>query len=139
MSGFTGCKTNQSEPSGEDSSWFEEARWSYRLLLVSGPEGPLQRQQLDQLKAHTSGIVERDLLVIDITDSKSEVVIGNKKPAPPPSSFQARFDLPSEAFQVTLIGKDGGIKERRKEHFDTIEIFQIIDAMPMRMREMREK
>ena len=38
-----------------------------------------------------------------------------------------------------LVGKDGGIKERRTEKFEIEELFAIIDAMPMRIREMHER
>ena len=49
--------------------------------------------------------------------------------------------FPREEHYVTVntkVGKDGRVKERRNEVFPTAELFDIIDAMPMRMREMRE-
>ena len=39
---------------------------------------------------------------------------------------------------VTLIGKDGGVKYRIS-HLDLQQVFNIIDSMPMRAREMRER
>jgi len=40
---------------------------------------------------------------------------------------------------VVLVGKDGGEKLRRGAAVDIDEIFSVIDAMPMRQREMEEK
>ncbi|WP_349559152.1 DUF4174 domain-containing protein [Marinobacter sp. NFXS9] len=39
-------------------------------------------------------------------------------------------------FRVLLIGKDGGIKSRESS-LDLDAVFRRIDAMPMRIREMR--
>jgi hypothetical protein len=38
-----------------------------------------------------------------------------------------------------LVGKDGGIKLKRGDQVDLREIFGLIDSMPMRQREMRQK
>ena len=41
-------------------------------------------------------------------------------------------------FEAVLVGKDGGVKDRYREIVDPSAIFPFIDAMPMRMDEMRE-
>jgi hypothetical protein len=40
---------------------------------------------------------------------------------------------------VLLIGKDGGVKLRAEEPLPAAEFFALIDTMPMRRREMRER
>jgi len=40
---------------------------------------------------------------------------------------------------VILIGKDGELKLRKELPVELSEIFSVIDAMPMRQREMRER
>ena len=47
--------------------------------------------------------------------------------------------LPGETFTILLVGKDGGEKKRWTAPVSVKEIFALIDAMPMRMAEMREK
>jgi hypothetical protein len=42
-------------------------------------------------------------------------------------------------FKIRLIGKDGGQKWESGPDFKTQTIFDLIDSMPMRQREMREK
>jgi hypothetical protein len=54
-------------------------------------------------------------------------------------ALRRRFSVQSGRFAVILIGKDGGVKMVREHEADLQEIFDRIDAMPMRQREMREK
>ena len=49
----------------------------------------------------------------------------------------AAAGLPADRFGVALVGKDGGVKLRRRHPISTDELFRIIDAMPMRREEMR--
>ena len=43
------------------------------------------------------------------------------------------------AFEVLLIGKDGGVKLRRDKPVAAFEITALIDTMPMRQDEMRRR
>jgi hypothetical protein len=47
--------------------------------------------------------------------------------------------VPSSAFSLILVGKDGGIKLKRSDQVDLREVFELIDSMPMRQNEMRQK
>ena len=49
-----------------------------------------------------------------------------------------RFEVPQDAFRVVLVGKDGIEKRRDPDPVTTRAIFDTIDAMPMRQREMQE-
>jgi len=44
-----------------------------------------------------------------------------------------------DAFRVVLVGKDGTEKRRDAEPVAARSLFDTIDAMPMRQREMREQ
>jgi Domain of unknown function (DUF4174) len=83
-----------------------------RELIVSGPAGdPLVAEQLQALSADPGGAHERDLDV---------------------SEREAR------AFQVELLGKDGGVQARWDNLVGVAELWARIDAMPMRRRELRQ-
>jgi hypothetical protein len=58
----------------------------------------------------------------------------------PASAERVRNEIDVEAGTTTfvLIGKDGTEKLRKTE-IDLDEIFEVIDAMPMRKREMKDK
>lgn len=121
----------------EDSHWFEGARWSRRLLVLTA-EGPEAAVQRSLVAAEQEGLEDRDLTVL-VVGAEVEVVAGNRAtdPLPPAAAFRQRFDLPDRGFQVVLVGKDGGVKLRRDEPLAPRDLWAVIDAMPMRMREMR--
>ncbi len=53
--------------------------------------------------------------------------------------LRERFDVPRGAFRVVLVGKDGTEKRRAPKPVPARSLFDTIDAMPMRQREMREQ
>ena len=45
----------------------------------------------------------------------------------------------TQRVQVSLVGKDGGKKARQTGRLDLQAFFDLIDTMPMRLREMEHK
>lgn len=85
---------------------------SRRELIVSGPAGdPRVSEQVQALRADPDGARERELEV------------------------SARE---TPAFQVELLGKDGGVKARWEDVIGVSELWARIDAMPSRRRALRE-
>ena len=84
-------------------------------------------------------VVDRDLVIFEILESGPSNM--NTEFIDPQSaqSLREKFDIPMGEFAVILIGKDGGIKMKRQEKTDLEDIFRLIDAMPMRLQEMRQK
>lgn len=121
----------------EESDWFEEARWSKRLLVLTA-EGPEAAVQCALVEAEQEGLQERDLTVLRV-GAEVEHVAGARAtdPPPPATAFRDRFGLPDRGFRVVLVGKDGGVKLRRDEPLAPRDLWSVIDAMPMRRREMR--
>lgn len=81
------------------------------------------------LAGYESGIEERDLLVIPHFENDA----GEEA-----TSLRDRFDVGSGMFTAVLVGKDGGEKFRSRNPIPPQDLFERIDAMPMRRREMRE-
>lgn len=128
------CRTPEPQ---ENSDWFEEARWSKRLLVLTA-EGPEAAVQCALVEAEQEGLQERDLTVLQV-GAEVEHVAGARAtdPPPPATAFRDRFGLPERGFQVVLVGKDGGVKLRRDQPLAPGDLWAVIDAMPMRKREMR--
>ena len=86
-----------------------------RMLVITAPSSADEtyRAQAALLLPAWSGLVERDFTV------------------------QTRFG--TDAFAIVLVGKDGGEKLRRTTPLSPEELFSIVDAMPMRRAELREK
>lgn len=86
-----------------------------RLLILSTPklDNPAFRAQAALLIAAWDGLIERDFSVRTVTGSK--------------------------AFGLSLVGKDGGEKFRSTNVVPVEDLFALVDAMPMRRREIRER
>ncbi len=118
----------QSAPSLEAT--LKAARWRQRVLLVCAPtaaDAQLRRQRA-LLTAARSGLTERDLLV-------RELLLPDLSAAD--RQYLQRLGAGSAAFQVLLIGKDGGVKRRDTAPVKPETLFGTIDQMPMRRQEMK--
>jgi hypothetical protein len=83
-----------------------------RELIVTGPTGdPLVAEQLGALRQDPEGAREREL---DVSEREGA------------------------AFQVELMGKDGGLNARWDNLVGVAELWAKIDAMPARRRQLRE-
>jgi len=83
---------------------------------------------MDLLADHGPALEDRDLLVQSFFEDSSEA-----------SAARAHFRVEGGSFAAVLVGRDGGEKHRSSEPIVPEKLFEIIDAMPMRRREMREK
>ena len=67
----------------------------------------------------------------------SSTIDGSELPEQTARALIKRFPC-SKGFAVYLVGKDGGTKLTGVEPVNPLEIYQLIDSMPMRQREIRE-
>lgn len=97
--------------------------WAYRPILVfAAPGDPRLTEQLARFEAARVELDERDNLVIVDTLAAS--------------ALRRRFR--PDGFTVVLVGRDGGEKFRNGGLVRPEELEELIDTMPMRLREMRE-
>ncbi len=99
-------------------------RWVARPLVVFGdaPQMPDVIDQLEKIRDDMAELVRRDVVVVVDTQ-------------PEPMS-EVRRKLRPRGFQLTLLGKDGGVKLRKPFPWHVREIGRSIDKMPMRQREI---
>ena len=95
------------------------------VLLFGNTSEPLLQQQLQLLQKDSSGIAERDLQ-IKIVDPGDLLY----------KTFAVSLRKP---FTLILVGRDGGEKYRSNQLTTTTKLFALIDAMPMRKTEVRNK
>jgi hypothetical protein len=120
-----------------------------RVLLLFAPDSrnPVYQQQLTALSRHAAEITERDLIVLSvledptppITPSTLRVTLGPGLPDTEQLAVRHRFKIAPNGFTVLLIGKDGGEKFRSTEPVSIKNLSEIIDAMPMRQSEIRDR
>ena len=122
------------------SSMLEQYRWENRIVLIFGSRAVASvEKQIAELKSAPEGISDRDLLIFHI---EQEVHLLNGKSSQalaPAQRFRDKYNVPEDEFRYILLGKDGGVKYNKKDFVSNETLFSIIDAMPMRKREMREE
>ena len=122
--------------------------WSNRPVLIFGSPNDqngesLWKTQLDMIADHRDGVLERDIVVLDIAPGSVSVILGDNDFLKPSLAFSAElyefYDVNENDFAVILVGKDGTEKDRWSAPVKMTEIFERIDSMPMRQREMHQK
>ena len=120
---------------------FRDYRWKNRLLIVAADSE--MNPMVQHFRYETAGagaeIADRDLLVCELyTKGTSRIGAMYLEPSLV-QHLRAALVIGDEPFTLVLIGKDGTEKFRSTKDVALSEIFAIIDAMPMRRQEMREK
>ncbi|MEN9938132.1 MAG: hypothetical protein RLZZ387_4711 [Chloroflexota bacterium] len=114
-------------------------QWRNRLLLLFAPaaDDPLFVTQQDALAAHHTGLAERELLVFVLFEATDGAGDSQVVTAAQAAELRARFGVPTGAFTILLVGKDGTEKLRSQGVVPAADLFGLIDSMPMRRDEMR--
>jgi len=115
--------------------------WKNRLLFIfaSNDGDPLFRALKNEIAAQPGEVSERDLIVFKISEADPSFM--GTAPIDPQTAAALRnkFTAPLTRFTCILVGKDGGVKLRRDDQVKLKDIFALIDAMPMRREEIRQK
>ena len=115
--------------------------WGHRLLLVFAPS-PEHDRYVDQkrlLKGARGGFAERDLLRGDLFEGETGTFDGGPVSAEHAAWAWKRYGVEPGRFAAVLVGKDGTVKHRSDEPVEPENLYALIDEMPMRRREMRER
>lgn len=129
--------------SGAQSEPFrlDDLRWKQRVLLVFAPDDshPHFKQQLQRWQRAEDGMKERDLVWVPLVAGKPTTVLGMDLGSDVQRSLRIRYRANANSFTVVLLGRDGGEKLHRTEPVEAIDLFRLIDSMPMRQQEMRKQ
>ena len=116
-------------------------QWKNRLLFLFAPnrDHPFFDDLHKQLAVRKAEVDNRDLVIFEILESGPSGI--NMDDLDPRSvrPLQEKFDIHPGEFVVILIGKDGGIKLDHRDQIQLDDILGLIDSMPMRREEMRQK
>ena len=97
--------------------------WKNRIILTfaDDEDHPDLIKLKAEMKENNCEILNRDLLHLHLSnDGKT----GN------------HITTNDQSFRILLIGKDGGIKYESNQYVSLIQLFKLIDSMPMRQDEM---
>lgn len=117
---------------------FIRHKWENRLVLILTDQidNEKYRNQVEELKNHLDGVNERKILVYHITPESFKVGLSDAKWQKAETDYSLYKETDSQP-EIILIGLDGGIKLRVNEFLSCQKLFATIDAMPMRMQEMK--
>lgn len=116
----------------------KEHMWSNRLLLLysNNEQDSVLNQQMLLLRNSEEGLKDRKILVYRFhRDHYMKGLLSKRK-----YDYSTEFDrqlFDGDYFQIKLIGLDGTVKQTSLEILMPQDIFEIIDAMPLRQMELR--
>ncbi|WP_424516716.1 DUF4174 domain-containing protein [Psychroserpens sp.] len=116
-------------------------QWKQRLLLVitdNGTNGAF-KQQLQELKRQEKGLEDRKLIVYQITPTAYRTGTADENKWIESTTLYRQHKTIRKPFEVILIGLDGEKKMEQYDVLSTTDLFNTIDAMPMRRAETRRK
>ncbi len=134
--------------SGQSGVTIASLRHEYRPLLVFAPaEDEQVREQRKLLASREKDLKERQVVVVtsilthqsaggDESKLRKEDVV--QLEAGEEAAARRRFHVSEGDFTVILIGKDGGEKLRSRTPVTMEKLIKVIDAMPMRQKEVRD-
>ena len=119
----------------------EELRWEKRVILLfaDSSENENYLKQFDTLTQNTSELEERDIAIVSVFQDDLSTIDGRLIHTDSAKEINRMYNPQKKSFLSLLIGKDGGVKHRSTETISHTILFDIIDQMPMRRREMREQ
>ena len=118
----------------------DEYQWKNRLVIIltDNMEQEDYLAQLEELKSDSEGMKERKLLVFSTTPNTYRKGVSESEWEKSEKLYK-RYKKSDAPFEVLLIGLDGGIKVRKTAIFKTEDLFAMIDGMPMRQSEIKNK
>ena len=127
-----------SSVSGADLTGYQ---WKNRLLLIFAPtESVPAYEAVDKNLADSAAeVTDRDLIVIRVFKDGPSRIGEALMSSTDARELYRRFRVKSDRFTAILIGKDGGTKMVREYQVNLKEVFALIDSMPMRQQEVRQK
>ena len=119
---------------------FSKYKWRNRILVFSTTslESELFTAQWEKFKSSQKKLEDRNIVLFVL--AKGRIYDKELKPvshyhiAP----LRKKYQIPQTFSGITLIGKDGFVKLQKPLPTEPQVIFETIDQMPMRQREMRE-
>jgi len=110
-----------------DEANLNEFKWLKRPLVIfaDSPADPRFVQQMAFITDRLTDLEERDVVVLTDTDPDTKSALRDK--------------LHPRGFMVALIGKAGMVKLRKPAPWDVRELSRVIDKMPMRQQEIRDR
>lgn len=133
---------NESQiPTNNEDLEVSNSRNSSRMLILVTLEDqhPQLTKQVDIINANREEAIERKISIIQATPNGVKPIFNSNKNMSRVGMSFRQMKRGDSDFELILMGLDGTIKLRRKLAIEADELFAIIDEMPMRQSEIRNK
>lgn len=109
------------------------------LIFAGSKQSVLYQQQLAEFASADKEFRDRDLIILHLFSDGNSFSENQEISARDAKRLRNEFNIEKSQFTIILMGKDGTEKLREEELLSTDRLFNVIDAMPMRQREMKQK
>lgn len=110
-----------------------ELKWKNRVVIIFGASTDREaEQQTAAIKEQTSELADRDMVILRVLGDEVRSVYGRSPQVVDAKALKKDVGVDDDGFHVVLIGKDGGVKLRSERPVGGLEMFDLIDRMPMR-------
>ena len=119
----------------------DKFQWKNRLLFLFATDGnnPLFKKLQNEIIAQKAEVEDRDLVVFEVLEKGASRMNAAPIDQQMADSIRDHFRVPQHTFTLILVGKDGDTKMKRHDQANLKEVFELIDSMPMRKNEMKQK
>lgn len=125
---------------GDTEPVLEQHAWEHRPVVVFAPsdEAPAYRRQNELFSSHRARLAEREISLYRVfREGTSRGPTGDLSDAAE-RRLRRRFE-PGDGLTVVLVGLDTTEKLRTDGVLEAEKLFETIDAMPIRQREMNDE
>lgn len=112
-------------------------QWNSRVLVVSASSNDddnLSAQQ-DELALTPDEFMDRDMVLVTLLDNAVSTAGSRELTNAEVAAARKALGIRPGSFALKLIGKDGSVKLSSDKATSMVEIYALIDTMPMRQRE----
>jgi len=111
--------------------------WKNRVVIVFGAsQDETASRQIEALGSQEAALADRDMVVLQVEGDTVRTIYGPPS-SPNAAALKSEAGVEGDRFSVVLVGKDGGVKLRSDKIVSDVEMFDLIDRMPMRQSEQR--
>jgi hypothetical protein len=106
--------------------------WKNRVLVLFGSSSNEKiTRQIELLQNQTGELANRDMVVLQVSGDAVRSIYGSASKVDA-ARLKREAKVKGDGFEAVLVGKDGGIKLRSDKVVSDVEMFDLIDRMPMR-------
>ena len=119
---------------------FKKHKWKNRLVFIITKDITSNdyKKQIAIFKLKNKELKERKIIVYKIIPEFYHLTHSNEFTIQNDNLLE-KYKKTNSVFEIVLMGLDGGVKLREKQYLSPEKLFTIIDGMPMRRNEIRNK